>query len=130
MPVEPKTEIDSRSMFEESADIEPCIAEAPSVINPKPPPEPSPWLRYGFAILSVVATTIVRMAIQPILGNRYSFITYYVGIALTGWYGGLAPAVFCVLLSGLSAVYFFLEPAGSMTIRLSADRLGLGVFAV
>src|ERR1051325_3195749 len=91
--------------------------------------EPNPYLRYGLAIVSVILMTLLRMALQPLLGTSYGFITFYVAIALSGWYGGLGPAILAIVLSAFSAARFFIPSDNTLLIPGVGDRVAVLVFA-
>nr|WP_290221575.1 PAS domain S-box protein [Trichocoleus desertorum] len=58
------------------------------------------WLRYGVAVLVVVAATVVRLLLNPLLGNASPFLPFILAVLFSAWYGGLRPGL---LSTGLSA---------------------------
>lgn len=66
---------------------------------------------YGIAVAAVVAATLLRFAVDPLLGDTAQFITFFVAIVLVGAVGGQGPAFAATVLSTLSVVYFFIPPA-------------------
>ncbi len=89
----------------------------------------SPLRRYGFALLSVVAATLLRLALNPALGEtNVPYITYFLAVILTAWACGLWPALVSVVLGAVAAVYFFIPPEYSLAISRTEDALGLVIF--
>ncbi|OKH36987.1 hypothetical protein NIES2101_36690 [Calothrix sp. HK-06] len=85
-------------------------------------------LRYGVAILSVVAALIVRLALQSLLGNGAPFLTFFPAIVVSATYGGLDAGILATLLSGLVANYFFIIPTFSFSIKSITDFTNLIVY--
>ena len=81
----------------------------------------SPFLRYGFAVLSVVVGILVALAFQywDLHGVELPVLT--MAIALTTWYAGLGPSVTAVVLSIVGFDYFFIDPLYSLGV--SAEDL-------
>jgi hypothetical protein len=89
----------------------------------------SPSRRYGFALLSVVMATLMRLALNPVLGDtRVPFTFYLLAVMVTAWACGLWPALLSVLLGALTATYLFIPPNYSLSISRSEDITSLVVF--
>ncbi|HEX8494936.1 MAG TPA: ATP-binding protein [Pyrinomonadaceae bacterium] len=89
----------------------------------------SPVLRFGFAIASVVAATLLRLALNPALGEtNVPYITYFLAVILTAWACGLWPALLSVLLGAIAAAYFFVAPTFSLALREAEHLFGLFIF--
>jgi PAS domain S-box-containing protein len=91
---------------------------------------PSNLKRYGVAVLSSLLATIVRAALEPVLQIRTAFITYFLALVVTAWYGGLGPALVVVLLGTIAAAYFFIPPDNSLLITDLGDLLSLALFII
>jgi len=85
-------------------------------------------LGYAIALASVAIAWAIRAAIDPILPGSVPFITFFIAIAFTGWYGGYGPSVLCVALSATIAAYFYMEPKGSFVPATATDAMRLGSF--
>ncbi len=72
-------------------------------------------LRYGIALLSVILATAIRLALDPLLGNRFPLFAFFVAIVFTAWYGGFGPSFLALVLSWWSADYFLLHRHGSLS---------------
>src|SRR5438132_390999 len=98
-------------------------------MNPMPSEQPpgdpqhlsKALLAYAISIGVVILATLVRLALNPLLGNRYAFATYFLAVAFAAWIGGLGPALLAILLSALAAAHFFIEPSNSLAITDPAD---------
>lgn len=70
----------------------------------------STFARYGVALLCVAAAFFIRLALDPLLGNNFAYLTLYGGVAFAVWFGGWRPAVLAALIGFFVADYFFVEP--------------------
>src|SRR6516225_10600882 len=76
----------------------------------------SPILRYGFAVVSVVAATAIALAIQEYQFRDVELPLLILVIGLVTWYAGNGPALVCVLLSTAVFSYLFVEPIYSFYV--------------
>jgi hypothetical protein len=89
-------------------------------LEPFASPEPQAWrrswyLRYGAAVLAVVAITLLRAALTPLIGRtNLPFTLFFCAVGVAGWFGGFRPAVMSIALSLLAGDYFFAEPTGTL----------------
>ena len=86
--------------------------------------------RYGFALIAVTGTTLVRYGLDVAVGFTQPFILFYPTIMLIALLCGLGPGLFATLLSAAIATYFFLEPLNSFAVRNARDIVGLVLFGV
>src|SRR6185295_12463471 len=74
--------------------------------------KPSYWiLRYGAALIAVALATAVRQGLNPTLGARLPFTTYFVAAILVAVYAGLGPALLTVALGATIGSYLFTPQA-------------------
>ncbi len=92
--------------------------------------ENSLFKRYGAAVLAVILATVIRLALNPVLGNRIPFATYFLAMVFAAWYAGLGPALVALALGTLVGAYFFVPPADSLLITDVADQISIFTFAV
>ena len=104
---------------------EPLLAEAAERA------ERSLALEYSIAIVSTAVATGLRLALHPALGERLPLATYFLAVLVTGWYGGLKPALLAIVLGAVAADYFFIPPAGlfAFTNAPAVIELAIYVFA-
>jgi signal transduction histidine kinase/CheY-like chemotaxis protein len=91
-------------------------------------PTRSLLLRFGGAVLSVVAATLIWQPLSAGMGAHRPFAPFTVAVILTACFGGLAPALLALALGALSAAYFFIPPPDSLTITSAPDLFGLGLY--
>src|SRR5689334_3016451 len=68
---------------------------------------PSSALRYGAAVISVAAVTLIRLLLNPSLGGSIELLLYIMVVMFSAWYGGLKPGLFATFL-GVLAAHFLL----------------------
>jgi PAS domain S-box-containing protein len=85
----------------------------------------SPWLRYGIAVVAVTASTLLRLALDPVLGTNIPYATYFLAVLVTAWACGLGPALLALFLGAVTAAYFFIPPHNSMSVTGAANMVGL-----
>lgn len=82
---------------------------------------------YGAAVLAAVLATIVRLLLDPYLGERIPFVTYFAAVAFAANYGGFRPAAAATVLSALASVVWFIPPRG-LAIAGASGWVGLASF--
>jgi two-component system CheB/CheR fusion protein len=70
----------------------------------------SPWLRYAAAVLFVALAFGARWLLNPVLGDRKPFPTFYVSMTAAAWLAGLGPTLLAVVLGYLLGDFFFVPP--------------------
>jgi PAS domain S-box-containing protein len=90
------------------------------------------WLaRYGVAILATVAALLLRLALIPLIGeHEVPFITFFLAVLVSAWYGGFDAGLLTTLLSTVTAAYFFTYPPHSFSIPDPIDRTALAIFLI
>jgi PAS domain S-box-containing protein len=84
--------------------------------------------RFGVAILVFVLSGLLRVLLHPILGLTVLYTTFFGGIMLSAWYGGLAPGLLTTVLSAIAALIFLLKPLYPFGPRTLSDATGLLLF--
>jgi PAS domain S-box-containing protein len=72
-------------------------------------------LRYGVAVTSVAAATLVTWLVVPI-NSRTPFALLYAAVMVSTLYGRTGPGLLAVALSALAGAYLFVPPAYSLAI--------------
>src|SRR5438132_4605698 len=85
-------------------------------------------LRYGSAALVIALATGLRLLLDPVLGDRFAFITFFFAVVLVAWLWGLGPSLAALVLSWLSAAYFILPPRGTLWVQGVDNQIGLVLF--
>ncbi len=81
-----------------------------------PRPVPS-----AVAVLSVAGALAARMALDPVLGDRQPFATFYLAVIIAAWFGGFGPALLALGLGWFCADYFFIPPRHAFGVTPAAD---------
>lgn len=90
----------------------------------------SATLRYGVAVLAVMAAFAIRYLVYGDLLNRIVF-TFFVPAALVAaWYGGLGPGILATVLGLLLGGFFFLPPRDALWPLGNRELMALGIYAV
>src|SRR4051812_30144743 len=65
---------------------------------------------YAVGIATVSLGTVLRLGMDPLLGEHHPFTIYFAAVAITAWYGGFAPALVATIVAYLAADWFFVPP--------------------
>ena len=65
---------------------------------------------YGMSLGAVGLATLLRIILDPVLGEHHAFTLYFASVAIAAWYGGLGPALVATLTSYFAADWFFITP--------------------
>jgi signal transduction histidine kinase len=65
---------------------------------------------YLVSLASVSLATMLRIGLDPVLGDHHPFTLYFASVAIAAWYGGLGPAVLAIVVSYFAADWFFITP--------------------
>src|SRR5262245_6413634 len=69
---------------------------------------------YGVAVLSVALATVVRLELDPLLGESAPLLIFVIAVILTTLFGGFWPGLLSIILSLLTVDYFFFAPKYSL----------------
>jgi signal transduction histidine kinase/CheY-like chemotaxis protein len=75
--------------------------------------------RYATAVLAVAAALLVRLLLDPLLGDALPSLLFAVAVVVVAWHGGFGPSCLALLLGGLTAAYFFLAPRYDLAASLT-----------
>lgn len=93
------------------------------------------WLRtgprrYGFALIAVVAATLLRYGLSEVIGRSLPFLLFYPVIWLVAWMAGLGPGFVSVILSAVAAKYVLSGPVNPSAFGLPLNANGLLLFCI
>jgi PAS domain S-box-containing protein len=88
----------------------------------------SRWLGYAAAVVAVGVATLVRLVLDPALGDNYPFATYFGAVAVVAWGGRTRPSVAALVLSGFVSLYLFLPPRYTLGPTEPGVLVGLALF--
>ena len=91
----------------------------------------STFARYAVAVATVVLAWAARAALTPLWGpTGVPFIFFYPAIVVTAWYGRRGPALLAIVLSTLTANWFFVEPRHSFWLSRPSEVVALAAFVI
>lgn len=68
--------------------------------------------RYAIAILGAVIVAVVRLALDPFLGEELPTTMFVFAVIVAAWYGGVWPGLLATTISLLLGEYLFIAPRG------------------
>jgi signal transduction histidine kinase len=88
------------------------------------------WARYTLALLAVAVAALLRMAVNPVLGDYLPYITFFPVVAFSAWYCGVIPSILVIISSLIAAQYWFITPTHSLRILNTEQLAGIVAFSV
>jgi signal transduction histidine kinase len=85
-------------------------------------------MRYAVALLATVVALLLRLGLNPFLGDYVPYITLFPAVAFCAWYCGVGPSILSVFVALIGAQYWFISPAHSFRIVGTAQVIGILVF--
>ncbi len=82
----------------------------------------------GIAILAVSAATVIRFALEPLIGFRSPLLLHTVAIAIVAQYEGVIAGLMATALGGLCVDYWFIGPVGRLLDGRPEDYVALALF--
>ena len=84
---------------------------------------------YAVAVGSMFAATLLRLLLDPALGDRFPFATLFFAVLLSAWFGGFGPALLASGLGSLASAWLLLPPRYALGIGRPEDQWGLILYA-
>ncbi|MDB6108484.1 MAG: Integral rane sensor signal transduction histidine kinase [Pedosphaera sp.] len=87
---------------------------------------------YGMGIAAVALMGGLRALAAPLVGHHHVYTFFFAAIAITSWCAGFWPSILAILLSYLTADWFFIAPHYTFDFHnyTADDFVGLGAFVV
>src|SRR5947209_19724004 len=91
---------------------------------------------YLLTATAVFLALLLRLAVDPLLGDRYPFIIFLVPFFFAAWHSGWRPAAFGLVLGFFIVDYVFLSPRGTLGLAGvsqfagAATYFGLGTLVI
>ena len=83
---------------------------------------PKRWVRYVVAVAAVPLATGARLGLDRLLGEELQpYATFYVLVALIGWWAGRGPALVTLILGLISCLWVIVPPRNSLMLRGLSD---------
>src|SRR5262249_52684969 len=84
-------------------------------------------LRYGMAVLSTTASSLLVELFRPIFIPA-PFLPFIVAVVVSAWYGGLGPGILATILGVLASDFLIVQPFYSLGTGNPADMVRSGLF--
>jgi PAS domain S-box-containing protein len=81
--------------------------------------------RYGVAVTCVVLALLARWLLGSQFGDRAPYLTYFLGVIVAAYVGGLGPGLLATFLSVVVIGFFWLQPVQSLVGPNSQDWAGV-----
>lgn len=88
------------------------------------------WRGYAFAIAAWLVAFAIRYGLAHWFPPGFPYLTFFPAVVLVAFYAGLRPAVLTATLSGLSAWWFWIGPAGFDLSVATFVAIGFYAFVV
>ena len=79
---------------------------------------------------AVALSALVRFLLDPVVGTRLPFLTFFLAVFTTAWFAGLRPTIGATLLSLLSGVLFFDSPSVYLGLTEPVNQVRYLFFAI
>jgi PAS domain S-box-containing protein len=91
-------------------------------------PPASAVTRYGYAVILVALAVAGRLALDPVLGDRFPFATLFFAILIVAGHVGFGPALLATVLGALASARFLLPPRGRFVVERAENQAGMVLF--
>ncbi len=85
---------------------------------------------YSLAIIAVVLAFLLRLLVDPWLGDQGPYLLFVVAVAVTGLYAGVRPALLAAALGTVVAYFCFVPPRYQWGFAGVSDAVGFGVYVL
>src|SRR5882724_1243312 len=83
---------------------------------------------YAVALLATVVALLLRLALNPFLGDYVPYITLFPAVAFCAWYCGIGPSMLSTFLVLIGARYWFIQPIHSLRVPSTPQAVGILAF--
>jgi PAS domain S-box-containing protein len=108
--------IESQELIQANAEIKRLNKELRRVTERTP--KPSLVMRYGVAVLSVIAALIIAHWMEIVLGSASHASVFLCAVMFSAWFGGVEPGLLAIALSILAFDYYFVTPTYSLAVEI------------
>jgi signal transduction histidine kinase len=85
-------------------------------------------VRYAVALLATVVALLVRLALNPFLGDYVPYITLFPAVAFCAWYCGVGPSILSGIVAIVGMRYWFIAPVHSLRVHGTPQAVGILAF--
>src|SRR5690349_8697429 len=83
---------------------------------------------YLIAVGSILVALLARQLLDPILGDRVPFGTFFIAVMLTAWLTDVKATLVALAFGSIAAIYFYVPPRNVLWFASSADAIGWAIF--
>src|SRR5437867_3792942 len=83
---------------------------------------------YAVALLATVVALLLRLALNPFLGDYVPYITLFPAVAFCAWYCGIGPSMLSTFLVLIGARYWFIQPIHSFRVPSTPQAVSILAF--
>ena len=83
--------------------------------------------KYTFCVVAFLLALVIRLMLDSYLPPGFPFLTFFPAVILSTLVAGLWPGIVCAVVSGLAALYFFIQPIYSFELNYGGT-LALAVY--
>ncbi|HEY1066436.1 MAG TPA: PAS domain S-box protein, partial [Pirellulales bacterium] len=94
------------------------------------PARQTKFLHYGLAVVAVTIAVVLRISLNPLMGDRAPFAFLFIAVLVTARWAGFGPAAFATVLGAMASAYVFFEPHGSFGVSNRGDLVSTIVYVV
>src|SRR5258708_27681200 len=80
---------------------------------------------YAVALFATLLALLLRLGLNPFLGEHVPYITLLPAIAFRAWYCGIGPSIVSVAVALLGAQYLFISPIHSVRVVGMVQVIGI-----
>jgi urea transporter len=75
---------------------------------------------YLFAALCVAVALALRFALDPLWGDRFPFVAFFLAVLVAGQFAEAGASIFTIVLGFVLACWFFVPPRHSLIKRYNS----------
>lgn len=83
---------------------------------------------YLVAVVATLLALAARLALDPFLGDHLPYVTFFMAVAVTTYFGGVGASLTAVVMGALAADWMFTPPRNSLFIDDVPDQVGLATY--
>jgi signal transduction histidine kinase len=84
--------------------------------------------RYAVALSATGLALLIRLALNPFLGDYVPYVTLFPAVAFSAWYCGVGPSILSGILGLVGLRYWFMPPAHSLRVHGMQQAAGMVAF--
>jgi PAS domain S-box-containing protein len=82
-------------------------------------------MAYGISFLVLAGAVLLRLLLDPVMGDSLPLVTLFGAVAAAAWVGGYSPALLVTALGYVTCAYLFVEPRGELGLDRADNLVGL-----